>query len=161
MATTSDILRPAAGASVWTSDGTQFGYVKEVKGDYFKVDIPWASDYWLSCVHIAQLDGQRAILRLRKDQLDDHRLGQAGVDSLEEQASRLFLRTRWWNSGRGWNANSKCRRSGAVLACSSPRPAPASTGGPSHRGPPVSCMPAADGLPASAWSSQPPTATVV
>ena len=93
MSTTSEIRRPAVGASVWTVDGTQFGYVKEVKGDYFRVDIPWAPDYWLSCVHIAELDGPRAILRLRKHEIDDHRLEQPGLDSTEKTAGHLFSST--------------------------------------------------------------------
>ncbi len=93
MSTTSEIRRPAVGASVWTVDGTQFGYVKEVRGDYFRVDIPWAPDYWLSCVHIAELDGPRAVLRLRKHEIDDHRLEQPGLDSIEETAGRLFSST--------------------------------------------------------------------
>ncbi|MBE0610009.1 MAG: hypothetical protein IH609_11540 [Dehalococcoidia bacterium] len=86
MSTTSDIRRPAVGASVWTNDGKQFGHVKEVKGDYFKVDIPWSPDYWLSCAHIAELDGSRAILRLREHEVDEHRLEQPGLDSVEETA---------------------------------------------------------------------------
>ncbi len=93
MSTTSNIQRPAVGASVWTNDGKQFGYVKEVRGDYFKVDIPWAPDYWLACAHIAQVDGPRAILRLRTDEIDDHRLEQPGLEAIEEHAPTLFTPT--------------------------------------------------------------------
>lgn len=90
MSTTSNIQHPAAGASVWTSDGKQFGYVKEVRGDYFKVDIPWAADYWLACAHIAEVDGPRTILRLRHDELDGHRLEQPGLDAIDERAPGVF-----------------------------------------------------------------------
>lgn len=93
MSTTSDIQRPTVGASVWTSDGVQFGSVKEVQGDYFKIDVPWATDYWLSCAHVAEAAGDSTILRLPKDELDDHRLEAPGVDSLEEAATPLFSST--------------------------------------------------------------------
>lgn len=90
MSMTSHIHHPAAGASLWTADGKQFGYVKEVRGDYFKVDIPWSPDYWLACAHIEKLDGPRAVLRLRQDELEAHRLEQPGLDAATGQAPAVF-----------------------------------------------------------------------
>ncbi|HMO96203.1 MAG TPA: hypothetical protein PKD27_08770 [Tepidiformaceae bacterium] len=36
------------GLDVFTRDGTRLGEVKELRGEYFKVDAPMAPDYWLS-----------------------------------------------------------------------------------------------------------------
>jgi hypothetical protein len=90
MGATSYIHHPAAGASLWAADGKQFGYVKEVRGNYLKAGIPWAPDFWLACAHIEKLDGPRAVLRLRQEELEAHRLEQPGLDAATEQAPAVF-----------------------------------------------------------------------
>jgi hypothetical protein len=72
--------RPKAGDSVWTADGDQFAYVKELHGDYFKLDVPMAMDYWLSCAHIADIVDDRVTLRFNKDELEEHKLSEPGVE---------------------------------------------------------------------------------
>jgi hypothetical protein len=37
------------GTRVFTSDGDELGTVKEVRGNYFKVNASMQPDYWLSC----------------------------------------------------------------------------------------------------------------
>ena len=66
--------RPSIGDSVWAADGDQFAYVKEVRGDYFKLDVPMAQDYWLSCTHISGIADGKVRLRFVRSELDDHRL---------------------------------------------------------------------------------------
>lgn len=78
---TSQSLGPeAVGAAIFTADGNQFGYVKEVRGGYFKVDAPWARDYWLSCTYIARHEGNQVWLNVTKDEADEHRLEAPGLD---------------------------------------------------------------------------------
>ena len=66
--------RPRAGDSVWTADGEQFANVKEVQGDYFKLDVPMAQDYWLSCTHISGIADGQVRLKFGRDEIDDHKL---------------------------------------------------------------------------------------
>ncbi|HMO54177.1 MAG TPA: hypothetical protein PJ994_06710 [Tepidiformaceae bacterium] len=73
--------RPKAGDSVWTADGHQFAYVKELHGDYFKLDVPMAQDYWFACAHIADVAEGRVTLRFDKGEVDDHKLSEPGVDT--------------------------------------------------------------------------------
>jgi len=70
----------AVDTSVWTADGQQFGYVKEVRTGYFKVDVPMAPDYWLSTSHIDTSNTERVTLVLAKDELDDHKLAAPGIE---------------------------------------------------------------------------------
>ncbi len=78
---TSTMHRPRSGDSVWTADGEQFAYVKETQGDYFKLDVPMAQDFWLSCTHISGISDGKVRLKFAKDEIDDHRLDEPGVDS--------------------------------------------------------------------------------
>jgi hypothetical protein len=66
--------RPRIGDAVYSADGDQFAYVKEVRGDYFKLDVPMAQDYWLACTHISGIADGQVRLRFVKSELDDHRL---------------------------------------------------------------------------------------
>lgn len=72
---------PLLDAPVWTRDGEQFGYVKEIQGGYFKIDVPMAKDYWLSCAYVEASSADRVTLSLRKDELDEHRLSAPGVET--------------------------------------------------------------------------------
>ncbi len=66
--------RPRTGDSVWTADGDQFAYVKEVRGDYFELDVPMAMDYWLSCTHISGIADGQVRLKFGSDEIDKHKL---------------------------------------------------------------------------------------
>ncbi len=68
------------GAAIFARDGDQFGYVKDVRGGYFKVDAPWARDYWLSCVYVARYEENQVWLSITKDEADEHRLEAPGLE---------------------------------------------------------------------------------
>ncbi len=72
---------PAVDTPVVTADGEQFGYVKEVQGGYFKIDVSMQPDYWLSTFYIANATMDRVTLKLRKDEVDEHRLSAPGAEN--------------------------------------------------------------------------------
>ncbi|MEO8541133.1 MAG: hypothetical protein ABI577_15430 [bacterium] len=74
------VREPIMDTPVFTLDGEQFGYVKEIHGGYFKIDVPMARDYWLSTSYIADSTLDRVTLTLRKDELEEHRLSKPGVE---------------------------------------------------------------------------------
>jgi len=81
----------ALNTPVITLDGEQFGYVKEVHGGYFKLDIPMGKDFWLSTAYIADHNMDRVTLTLRKDEVDDHRLEAPGLETQEQAGSAAVI----------------------------------------------------------------------
>jgi len=63
------------GAPIFTQDGSQIGKVKEVHGQFFKVDAPMQPDYWLSEEHLASSSGGEVRLSFTEDRLGDYKLG--------------------------------------------------------------------------------------
>jgi hypothetical protein len=61
------------GCEVFTMDGDKLGTVKEVQGDYFKVDAKMHPDYWLACSAISSETANSVTLSFPKDQLGDHK----------------------------------------------------------------------------------------
>lgn len=80
------VREPIVDTPVFSLDGQQVGYVKEMHGGYFKLDVPMAKDYWLSTVYIADSTLDRVSLSLRKDEMDEHRLSAPGADSQDPDA---------------------------------------------------------------------------
>lgn len=70
---------------VSTSDGVQFGFVKEIHGSYFKIDVPMGRDYWLSQEYINDSTLDMVTLSLRKDELDEHRLSAPGLEDVDAE----------------------------------------------------------------------------
>ena len=58
------------GTTVFASDGKDLGTVKEVRGDYFKIDAPIAKDYRLSCDAVTEAPGGRVSVAFAHDLLD-------------------------------------------------------------------------------------------
>ncbi|MCZ2111289.1 MAG: hypothetical protein LC118_17255 [Dehalococcoidia bacterium] len=79
-----EVLTPARGAAVVSSDGEQFARVRQVRGGYFELDIPLARDFWLSCAHIASADAGRVLLNITRDDVDEHRLTAAGLETAND-----------------------------------------------------------------------------
>jgi len=77
-------LAPARGASVISSDGEQFAYVKEVRGGYFELDVPMARDFWLSCAYIESADDRQVRLSITRDDVDEHRLSAPGIETSDD-----------------------------------------------------------------------------
>ncbi|MEX2080407.1 MAG: hypothetical protein WEC33_02235 [Dehalococcoidia bacterium] len=67
---------PEVGARVYTLDRDDLGTVKEVSGSSFKIDAPWARDYWLSCEYIGETEPGSVQLVLVKNRLGDYKLAQ-------------------------------------------------------------------------------------
>ena len=61
------------GCEVFTMDGDKIGEVKEVRGDYFKVDAKMQPDYWLACGLITAETASSVTLSFNKDQLGDYK----------------------------------------------------------------------------------------
>jgi hypothetical protein len=75
MTTINDSMMPIQGANVITADRERLGSVKEIKGDCFKVDAPMAPDYWLGSDTIATIDGNDIMLRYRREDINDFKMG--------------------------------------------------------------------------------------
>ncbi len=69
------------GQTVHTLDGDKIGEVKEVRGDYFKVDASMQPDYWLSCECIrgGAVAGEKVMLNFDKDKLGDMKVDEKSV----------------------------------------------------------------------------------
>ena len=80
---TQNVNEPILNTPVFTSDGEQFGYVKEIQGGYFKLDVPMALDYWLSRAYIADSTLDRVTLSLNKNEVEEHRLSAPGLEGRE------------------------------------------------------------------------------
>jgi len=63
------------GSPVFTQDGSEIGKVKEIHGQFFKVDAPFQPDYWLSEDHLASDSGSHVRLSFTEDRLSDYKLG--------------------------------------------------------------------------------------
>ncbi|MFN8616959.1 MAG: hypothetical protein U0837_07655 [Dehalococcoidia bacterium] len=78
---THQVRAPIVDTPVFSADGHQAGYVSEIHGGYFKLDVPMAKDYWLSTVYIAGSTLDRVSLTLKKDEMDEHRLSAPGAEA--------------------------------------------------------------------------------
>ena len=76
------------GGAIFDRDGEQFAYVKEVKGGYFKLDLPMARDIWLSSGYVSETEGNDVRLTITRDEVDEHKLGAPG---LEQEAASVDL----------------------------------------------------------------------
>ncbi len=82
----SKVREPVVDTPVYSSDGQQVGYIREIHGGYFKLDVPMARDYWLSNTYISESTLDRVTLSLRKSEMDEHRLTAPGVDVQDSDA---------------------------------------------------------------------------
>lgn len=78
---TPKITEPMVDTPVYSADGEQFGYVKEVQGGYFKIDVAMAKDYWLSTTYISDCTMDKVTLSLPKGEIDEHRLSAPGAEN--------------------------------------------------------------------------------
>ena len=62
------------GAHVFTLDGDDLGKVKEVYGEFFKVDASMQPDYWLRTSCIRTASSGRVDLSFDKDHLGDFKV---------------------------------------------------------------------------------------
>ncbi|MEP6872002.1 MAG: hypothetical protein ABI939_09155 [Anaerolineaceae bacterium] len=76
------------GGAIFDRNGEQFAVVKEVKGGYFKLDLPMARDFWLSSGYVSETEGNRVSLNISRDEADEHKLGAPG---LEQEAATVDL----------------------------------------------------------------------
>ena len=76
------------GGAIFDCNGQQFAFVKEVKGGYFKLDLPRARDIWLSSGYVSETEGNDVRLNISRDEADEHKLGAPG---LEQEAASVDL----------------------------------------------------------------------
>ena len=65
------------GLPIYTEDGSEIGKVKEIRGRYFKVDAPMASDYWLREDCVGSARGGEIRLAVPHDRLDDYKVNES------------------------------------------------------------------------------------
>lgn len=63
----------AIGSPVYAQDGDQLGKIKEVRGQYVKVDVPMAPDYWLR-TDALRMSGNGLTLAVDRDRLADYQV---------------------------------------------------------------------------------------
>jgi len=63
----------SVGAPIYAQDGDQLGKIKEVRGQYVKVDVPMAPDYWLR-TDALRMSGNGATLAVDRDRLADYQI---------------------------------------------------------------------------------------
>lgn len=70
------ILLVTAGVPVYTADNQKLGKVKEIEGEYFKVETGlFQRDYWLGADAVVQaVPDQSVVLNLTKAQVEDHKI---------------------------------------------------------------------------------------
>ena len=61
-------------AEILTLDRDKIGTVREIQGDFFKVDAPMQPDYWLPMSCVSTVTGTEVLLNFVKDRLGDHKL---------------------------------------------------------------------------------------
>jgi uncharacterized protein (TIGR02271 family) len=72
------------GQRVYSSDGSELGTVKEVRGAYFKVNAPMQPDYWLSTSSL-QDSGGRLVVMDNAEHYED-------IDSMERESGGAYAR---------------------------------------------------------------------
>ena len=64
---------PMIGSEIHTSDGDRIGEVKEIRGDFFKVEASMQPDYWLDTSCIMTVVGTDVRLSFDKEHLGDYK----------------------------------------------------------------------------------------
>ncbi len=72
------------GWPVYAPDGDHIGDVKEIRGHYFKVDVPMRPDYWLRDDCIMTASGGQVLLNVPKDELDRYHVDAPETDALAD-----------------------------------------------------------------------------
>jgi hypothetical protein len=72
--------RMTEGALVIDRDGEELGTLSASHEGYFKVNAPRAFDYWLPFDTLDRVDGDRVVLTLTKDQVEERKLDAGGED---------------------------------------------------------------------------------
>lgn len=77
------------GAPVYSRDGDQIGTVKEVRGQFFKVDAPMAPDFWMRTDAVGSSDGGQVMLSVGKDQIEEYKATDPGDSTGMERDTSL------------------------------------------------------------------------
>ena len=70
------IYKPTVSSDIFTADREKLGVVKEVSGDYFKVDAPMQPDYWLPARQIVDIEDGQIRLGFVNEDLGLHKLAE-------------------------------------------------------------------------------------
>ena len=79
------------GGAIFDREGEQFAYVKEVRGGYFKLDLPMARDMWLSSGYVSRTEGNDVRLSITREEADEHKLSQPGLEMQEGASADRLL----------------------------------------------------------------------
>jgi hypothetical protein len=66
---------------VFTVDGHRIGSLKEVHGNYIKIDAPLQRDYWLSCDDVESVRDETLVMSFDDGHLDQHKLAAPPIDA--------------------------------------------------------------------------------
>lgn len=76
------------GLPILTLDNKRLGHVKELAGDYFKVDVRFRRDFWLGMEQVAYVDENCVGMLFRADEAELYRLAQPTDDGLQRRFDR-------------------------------------------------------------------------
>lgn len=76
------------GLPILTLDNKRLGHVKELAGDYFKVDVRFRRDFWLSVEQVAYVDENCVGMLFRADEAELYRLAHPADDGLQRRFER-------------------------------------------------------------------------
>jgi hypothetical protein len=71
---------------VTAKDGVRFATISDVRGGYFKLGVAGQDDFWLSASYIDSADSGAVRLGISRDEVDQHRLNQPGIERNDAQA---------------------------------------------------------------------------
>jgi hypothetical protein len=81
MTTSNTTIQIEPGVPVIAADGKKLGTVKESDGQYFKVNVPWRRDYWLTCDEVVSADEGVARLAISSYEVGDYKLPKPGASN--------------------------------------------------------------------------------
>jgi hypothetical protein len=76
------------GLPVYTLDNKRLGHVKEVDGDFFKVDARFRKDFWLPSNQVAYVDERCVGMLFRTDESELYKMMRPGEDPLARRMNR-------------------------------------------------------------------------
>jgi hypothetical protein len=79
----------SVGAEVFAEDGERLGRVKELAGEFFKVDAPSAPDFWLRTDCVASIAPERVVLAVDKDSVGDIKVDSPDDEDVEPPPSTV------------------------------------------------------------------------
>jgi hypothetical protein len=82
------------GQDVLSQDGHRLGAVQEVQGEWFKIDVPRAQDYWMHQGHVSHTADEGIVLDFDARLIDDVRFPRPGAKVVRTRDGHVLGRIR-------------------------------------------------------------------